>query len=209
MKKPFWLVAWLLVIELAVVFVLVPGDWTNRTIEKESRLIEANLGSEARSWIYGKADQWYQSAMMDSGFYEGIYRTMIPNNDQRANSRGMQGMGSWWFRWVQSRIEAFADIVYQFMSRFALLVMWAPYMLLLLLPALYDGLMTRQIKRTNFDYASPVVHRYSTRLSGGLLIGLVIAFSAPIAMNPVIIPVVMMVCCVLLGLMVGNLQKRI
>ena len=99
MKKPFWLVAWLLVIELAVVFVLVPGDWTNRTIEKESRLIEANLGSEARSWIYGKADQWYQSAMMDSGFYEGIYRTMIPNNDQRANSRGMQDMGSWWFRW--------------------------------------------------------------------------------------------------------------
>ena len=28
MKKPLWLVVWLLVIEVLVILLLIPGDWT-------------------------------------------------------------------------------------------------------------------------------------------------------------------------------------
>lgn len=209
MRKPLWLVAWILVIELVVILLLVPGGWTERTIQKESELIESNLGSQARKWIYEKADDWYQAAMIDSGFYEGMYYTFIPTAEQKEGARGMEKMGSWWFNWLEGRIQSFSDVVYQFMARAALLWVWAPYMLLLLVPAIYDGAMTRNIKRTNFDYASPVLHRYSTRFAGHLLIGMLIAFFAPVALNPVFIPIILMICCVLLGVMVGNLQKRI
>lgn len=209
MKKPLWLVAWILILELVVILLLVPGEWTERTIEKESQLIEASLGGQTRSWVYGKADTWYQSAMIDTGFYEGMYYTFIPTDEQKKGAKGMEKMGSWWFSWLEGRIKSFADVVYQFMARAALLSVWAPYMLLLLVPAVYDGAMTRNIKRTNFDYASPVLHRYSTRFTGHLLIGMLIAFFAPIALNPVFIPVILMICCVLIGVMVGNLQKRI
>ena len=82
-------------------------------------------------------------------------------------------------------------------------------MLLLFVPAVYDGYMTWQIKRTNFDYASPVMHRYSVRGAAILLFGLLAAFMAPIALNPIIIPMGMMGCCVLFGLAFGNVQKRI
>ncbi|MFC6674118.1 DUF4400 domain-containing protein [Marinobacterium aestuariivivens] len=209
MKKPLWLVVWLLVIELVVILLLVPGDWTDKAIEKESRFVESNLGSGARYWIRRKADDWYHLTMIDSGFYEGMYFTLIPTEHERARSRGMQNMGSWWFQWVEGRMEALANVVYQFFTRSALFLLWAPYMLILLAPALYDGAMTWKIKRTNFDYASPVIHRYSIRLTTYLILGLGIAFFAPIALNPVIIPVVMMVCCVLIGLTMGNLQKRV
>jgi hypothetical protein len=121
----------------------------------------------------------------------------------------MEQMGKAWFGWVEGRIKALAKLIYQFCMRLALLASWAPYMLILLLPALYDGLMTWKIKRTNFDYASPVIHRYSMRGTGLLLTGLFIAFFAPFALDPVIIPVTIMVCCVLIGLMVGNFQKRV
>ena len=209
MKKPLWLVAWLLVIEILVILLLVPGDWTDRAIEKESALVEANLGSETRYWIREQAESWYQSVMIDSGFYEGMYYTLIPTEEQRKNSRGMENMGTWWFVWAKGRMEALANVVYQFMTRTALFMTWAPYMLILLLPAIYDGMMTWRIKRTNFDYASPIIHRYGIRFTGYLVLGLGIAFFAPIALNPIIIPIVMMICCVLIGLTMGNLQKRV
>lgn len=209
MKKPLWVVVLILVAELAVVLLLVPGDWTAQTVKKEEQLIESHLGSRARTWIYGKADDWYQSAMVDSGFSAGMYYVLIPTDEQKANSKGMESMGSWWFEWVEGRITAFREMTYQFMARAALLAVWAPYMLLLLIPALYDGIMVRNIKRSNFDYSSPVLHRYSARFTWHLLVGMLIAFFLPIALNPVFIPVILMLCCVLIGIMVGNLQKRI
>ncbi len=33
MKKPWLLVAWLLVIELLAILLLIPGDWTDRAIK--------------------------------------------------------------------------------------------------------------------------------------------------------------------------------
>ncbi|NMT18452.1 conjugal transfer protein, partial [Vibrio parahaemolyticus] len=58
MKKPLWLVAWLLVIEVLVILLLVPGDWTDKTIQRESELVEQNLGYEARQWISDTAGDW-------------------------------------------------------------------------------------------------------------------------------------------------------
>lgn len=178
-------------------------------IAEESELIDRSLGEQTGEWVYGRADKWYQAVMIDSGFYKRMHYTLIPTKEQKEKSRALENFGGKWFSWIEGRIEAFADVVYQFMARAALLTIWAPYMLLLLIPALWDGVMTRQLKRTNFDYASPVIHRYSIRLSLYIVVGLGIAFCSPIALNPLIIPVVMMICCVLLGLMVGNLQKRI
>ncbi len=209
MKKPFWLAAWLLVIELLVVLLLLPGDWTSRAIKREAEMVEQNLGREARKWIGTKATTWFRSSIIDSGFYEGMHRTLIPNASEKAKSKGMENLGHSWFMWVEGRIEALMNLIHQFYSRLALLVTWTPYMLILFVPAIFDGLMTWNIKRTNFDYASPVIHRYSMRGSFILLVGLFIAFFVPFALNPIIIPISMMACCVLVGLALGNLQKRV
>jgi hypothetical protein len=209
MKKPLWLVAWLLVIEVLVILLLVPGDWTDKTIRRESELVEQNLGYEARQWISDTAGDWYKTSVLDSGFYAAMYHTLIPTEEERRKSKGMENMGQAWFVWVEGRIEAFTNVIYQFYTRLALLSSWAPYLLILFIPAVYDGLMSWKIKRTNFDYASPVVHRYSIRGTFFLSMGLFITFFAPIALNPIVIPAVMMCCCVLLGLAFGNLQKRV
>lgn len=209
MKKPLWLVAWLLVIEVLVILLLIPGDWINKTIQRELELMEKNLGYETRQWISNTAGDWYKTSMLDSGFYDAIYRTLIPTEDERKKSKGMEDMGQIWFAWVEGRIKSFTNVIYQFYMRLALLYSWAPYLLILFIPAVYDGLMSWKIKRTNFDYASPVVHRYSIRGALFLGVGLFIAFFAPIALNPMVIPVAMMLCCVLLGLALSNVQKRI
>ncbi|HBD1828762.1 TPA: DUF4400 domain-containing protein, partial [Escherichia coli] len=171
MKKPWLLVAWLLVIELLAILLLIPGDWTDRAIKRESELVEQSLGVEARDWIQNKASTWFRSSVIDSGFYEGMYQTLIPSEEERQKSKGMQDMGKGWFVWVKGRMEAFVNVIYQFYTRLALLAAWAPYMLILFVPAVYDGMMTWRIKRTNFDYASPVLHRYSVRGTMYLMAG--------------------------------------
>lgn len=97
MKKPWLLVAWLLVIELLAILLLIPGDWTDRAIKRESVLVEQSLGVEARDWIQNKASTWFRSSVIDSGFYEGMYQTLIPSEEERQKSKGMQDMGKGWF----------------------------------------------------------------------------------------------------------------
>lgn len=209
MNKPWFMVVILLLCEITLILLLIPGDWTKKQIKQEKIYIEQSLGKETRQWIDARANNWYNKSVLDSGFYEGAFQLLIPTEAEKRRSRGMENMGHDWFVWVEGRIHAMFNVVYQFLSRLALLVAWLPYMLILFIPACYDGYMTWQIKRTNFDYASPVMHRYSVRGAVFLLFGLLAAFMAPIALNPIIIPAAMMGVCVLFGLTFGNVQKRI
>src|SRR5690606_12689011 len=127
------------------------------------------------------------------------------NEEERENSRGIETMGSEFFDWWSDRVDALATLVYQIYARMALAILWLPYTLVLFIPAVFDGWMTWKIKRTNFDYSSPVVHRYSIR--GIFAIGalMVIGFFIPIAFDPIIIPILLMAGCVLVGIAGGNL----
>lgn len=203
------MVLWLVMIQLAVLLVLVPSDLTQQAIEKETQYVQRSLGPHSQKWINDKATNWYQTSLIDSGVYESVYNHLIPTQAQKDASRGMEKMGGLWFDWVEGRLEAFGVLIYQFYTRLALLLMWLPYMLVLLIPALYDGAMTRKVKLTNFDYASPILHRYSVRGVWAIATGMSVLFLAPIAIDPIYIPVALMVSCVLMGLAVGNLQKRI
>ncbi len=209
MKQPFWMVILLFVIELGVVLLLVPRDWTQQAIIKEEGYVERTLGQQSRDWIQGRANNWYQKSMVDSGAYEAMYQHLIPSQQQKANSRGAQDLGVLFFKWWEGRLEALSLVIYQLFTRLALILLWLPYMTILFVPALFDGYMTLKIKRTNFAYASPVIHRYSVRGIRTLGIAMLIAFFLPIALDPIFIPVMLMAGCVFIGLAAGNLQKRI
>lgn len=209
MTKPWYVVVSLLLCELCVILVLIPGNWMQQQILKEAEYTKSSLGVETRDWIHEKANRWFDAVIVQSGFYEEMYRTVIPTEKEKQKSRGMEKMGNDWFVWLDGRMTAALTAFYHFLTRCALLLAWLPYMLLLLIPAIYDGLMSWKIKRTNFDYASPVMHRYSVRGSTILVICLLIAFLAPIAFTPMLIPITMMIACVFLGIAMGNVQKRV
>ena len=209
MKQPLWLAIWIIAIEAVVITVLVPGDWTARVIEQESDLLERRLGPEEHRWVHDKASKWFNASLINSGVYETALNHVVPTDEQKAGSKGMEDMGDGWFEWLRGRLQAMANAYYHILARFALLLTWAPYFLILLVPAVFDGIMTWCIKRTNFDYASPLLHQYSTKGIAYVAVGLVALFLAPIVLEPTLIPASIMVACVMMGLMIGNLQKRV
>lgn len=209
MNRPWFLVAVIIAIEIMVIALIFPGNLTYKAIQSEYAMVGRYLGTDTQQWVNTKASTWYRSSMLDSGFLEGMRRAVTPSKEEIARSRGMEGFGKLWFDFLGNRIDAFSKVVFQFYSRGALVLLWLPYMLLLFVPAIYDGMMNWRVKRTNFSYASPVLHRYSVRGAMILLGGMAVAFLLPIAIHPIVIPAIMMGCCVLLGISMGNMQKRI
>ncbi|MBX2808170.1 MAG: DUF4400 domain-containing protein [Cellvibrionaceae bacterium] len=209
MNMPLWLVIWLVAIEAIIVTVLVPGDWTARVIAEESELLKARLGAQEHRWVHDKASYWFTTTLMDSGVYDAVRNHILPTAAEKQASRGIENMGDFWFTWVEERLQATVNAYYHVLARFALLYTWAPYFLILLVPAVFDGIMTWRIKRTNFDYASPLLHQYSTLGIVYILVFLIALFLAPIVLDPMLIPAAIMLMCVMVGLMMGNLQKRL
>lgn len=208
-KLSLGLILLLFTIQLVLVLIFVPGEWTERVIEREAVKTRQLLGAETQRWIHETAQGWYDTTMIDSGVYQAMHRHVIPSPEERAASRGMENLGNTIFAWAEERLGAMMRVIYQVYSRAAMALLWMPYLLILLIPAIVDGTMRWKIKQTNFDYASPVVSRYGIR--GIFVIGQIalIAFVAPLALNPLLLPLGMMLIAVMLGLTMANYQKRI
>jgi len=208
MKTPFWLAVWVVITEALIVTVLVPGEWTQRVIEQESILLEQRLGSQEHRWVHDRSRRWYNTTLIESGIYKAVHDHIIPTKEEINKSHGMKNLGSIWFNWAERRLQALANAYYHILSRIALMLTWAPYFLILFIPAIFDGIVTWRIRRTNFSYPSPLIHQYSTIGLFYLFVGLVALFIAPIVLDPAIIPASIMFGCVMAGLMIGNFQKR-
>ncbi len=158
--KSVWLLCLALMLEIIAIGVLVPGDWTGRVISKEKQMIQNQLGAQTSYWIGKTSHRWYQSWIVDTQMEQSVRDFLIPTEKQRLRSKGMENMGGFWFVWVEDRIQAFFDVLYQVFTRFALMMVWLPFALILMLPALWDGLMTWKIKKTFEPYHSPLQHDY-------------------------------------------------
>lgn len=196
---------------MLAIAILTPMGWATKATDDEKVMILQTMGTTSSNVIFNEATDWHQDLIIDSGLYETTVRMLIPTKKQQEASRGIERMGTseGWFTWVQERIDVLSQVIHHTMIRVSLLKMWLPFMLLLLVPAVYDGIMTWKIKRTNFQYASPVLHRYGVRGIGLMAIIFILLFFAPIAVHPIYIPAGLIIMCLLLGVMIGNTQKRI
>lgn len=172
-------------------------------------MVRQTLGIQANHWITEEAKQWYQRRWVNSGWQQAIWHFFIPTEAERRASTGLENLALPWFNWVGNRLQVFFSLVFHCGYRLVQMKVWGSMMALLLVPALLDGLLMRRIKKTNFDYASPVIQRYSLRGLGLLLLGQLMIWLMPLPVNPLITPVVMMFGCILLGLSISHLQKRI
>lgn len=207
--KSDWLLCLALMLEIIAIGVLVPGDWTGRVINKEKQMIQNQLGAQTSYWIGQTSHRWYQSWIVDTQMEQSVRDFLIPTEEQRLRSKGMENMGGFWFVWVEDRIQAFFDVLYQVFTRFALLMVWLPFALILMLPALWDGLMTWKIKKTTFDFSSPIIHRYSMIILGSGVILLFMGLFAPLAIPPVVLPSLIIGLALMAGLALSHLQKKI
>ncbi|RCW63303.1 uncharacterized protein DUF4400 [Marinobacter nauticus] len=206
MNKPLLITIFLVALEVLFIAALLPGRWSEQAMQREAQMIESVSGRDHRDQILSTATDWYTRTLIQTGVWQSMFNMLIPDDSLREKSV-VKADG--WFKIVDDRLTSIQQSVYLVYVRISLLVSWLPYVPLLLIPAVWDGLMTWKIKKTNFDYASPVLHRYALRGSMVMVMVSFAIFMMPIPIAPFYIPAALMFSVVAIGIAAGNLQKRI
>ena len=188
---------------------LFTKDVVSEGLKSEFAMMDNYLPSQTMSKISQRTTDWYQTIIVDSGFQKGTYRLFLPDREEMRLAQKMGELGSREFPWFEEKLNNFFNLIYQFMLRLSHILAWYPLLAIVILPCAVDGWARRKIKKTNFDYTSPVFSYYSAKLCVWILIGIWIALWLPLAYPPIFVPIFCLLFCLLVNIFVSNIQKRI
>lgn len=211
-----WTLILVIFFEVAVVLFLVSADYARDGTVKEGAWISEALGDETNREIQRRADAMYEDTVIRWELTEWFYRLFIPSESERDGSRGLETLGELGdlgsgsvFSVAESRWSAFLDMTYWTMRRIALFTIWLPVWLPAFVIAGVCGWLERAVKKTDFGYTSPVLFANSWKALICALLLLLVSFLCPMPMPPSIVPALLGFMAILVGLCLGNVQKRI
>ena len=202
------LLIWLL--EIILVASFVSDRWTREIQAAEDQMLIAYFGVEKDTEISKTSQQWFDRLFVKTGIRESIYRYFIPTERERQLSKGFEEVGRHdLFPFIQSRLDVLMDTLYQMIKRLIMAWVWLPFLAVTLIPFALDGLIRRKVSQTNFDYPSPLAHRYSLYVILGALYLLFMGLTLPFPVPPQSIPIGIFVVAFALNVLLANTQKRV
>jgi hypothetical protein len=202
------LILW--VVEVVFVTALVSDDWMRSIQDTEDKMVVEFLGKEKDEEVRKQAQDWFDKIFVKTGAQQSVYHYFIPTEEERAASIGFQDVGrDNLFPYITSRLQTLWDSIYQAIRRFFFVLCWWPFMISAFIPFIIDGLVKRKVKQSNFDYSSPLVHRYSFLFSVGVLYVLMLGLTFPFPVPPQIMPLTWIGMALALNGYLANTQKRI
>ncbi len=202
------LMIWLL--EAVLVAALVSDDWLKAVQQTEDAMTVAYLGKEKDAEICNTAKRWFDRLFVNTGAKETVYRYFIPSEQERQHSLGFEDVGrDSLFPFIADRIQVIWDGIFQAMRRFFLMLSWWPFLLSALMPFVSDGLARRKVKQSNFDYSSPLAHRYSFFALLGILYLLLVGLTFPFPVPPEAMSVACLAIALAVNVYLAHTQKRV
>jgi len=204
----FSLMLWLL--EVILVASFVSDRWTRELQRAEDQMMIDYFGADKESQISHTAQRWFDRLFVTTGIRESVFRYFIPTERERQMSKGFEDVGrNDLFPFIESRLNVLWDTIFQMIKRLTTACMWLPYLVAALLPFVVDGLVRRKISQTNFDYPSPMAHRYSLYLILGALYLLLVSLTLPFPIPPQAVPVGVFAVAYAVNVLLANTQKRV
>lgn len=230
-----WLVFIVVSSVVALVLTFTTADYARLTSAKEAEKIEVALGRDTLTTVNAIAEGWYYGFF--ARYVNNLNNESNPSNPSSPSSPSMERKGkgkgkgegidfsgffgfefeaepissshSAFRRWLEKRTEAFLDLGYWFLRRLALFVVWLPIWIPMLILASLHGYWDREIKKTDFGYTSPVLNHWARSIMHLLTMITLLLFVVPVAIDPMIFPVFLILETILAGVAMGNVQKRI
>ena len=196
-------------LELLLTVLIISPEFIRKELAEEQQHVANVLGARVEHNLREESADVFRKALVDTGVVSASYDTLIPTEDQRRRSVGMEELGSTTFVWLGERLKALWNSVYQMFYRFSVLWAWAPAILPLAIPAVVDGLSIREIKKMSYGYASPVRYHAMTHVLVFLVMGIPIYIAFPFAVTPLVIPIWAVLVCLALMVFTANVQKRL
>lgn len=210
MPTGLWSFILFIFIEILLIICLIPNGMIVEAIKKERSWGVSLMGAESHEQLIDDTNQLYSTLMLESGVNQTVKSFFIPSDEERARSREWDGLGNLWIPFMEARADAVTSVIYHIYYRGLLLYMWLPYMVVVLVPSIFGGYMSWNIKRYNFDHSSPFLNTYSSKIIWFTVAALLVSFLAPLPIPPMIVPVVIITLIpIAASLLIGNLPKRL
>lgn len=188
----FLLLVLLFVVADVVIVMTAPREAVLAGILEERQMYHDFMSEDALRWIEDHADGWYQSQVEDTGLRDAVYKFLIPSQEAKAKSFGLENMGSGLWPVLAGRLDNLFASLSQMYYRIAADVVWWPLLPLMLAPVLFDGVLAWKIRRFEFHYASPLRHRSGITMLTASIMMAPMAWIVPYAMPPWLFPPVLM-----------------
>ena len=205
-KVLFWILIW--VLQILLIGVIVPSNWLVEQVEGERHMTASWLGHETVVEMVENADNKFDVWFQQTRLVERSF-ALIPTQAQRDRSIGMEDMGAGIWEYVETRIEIMWVTVYQGLQRMAMISLWMPYLLPMLVPAVVQGICAREIKKVSYGYASPVVYHSAGHMMALLLVLPLFYITSPFGVHPAAVLVWGIALSITLLGMISNVQKTI
>jgi len=207
--KHGWKLFFIVVLAHVILYaVFVQEEWLQATLQSEQEAHYAFLGENNAHYAEVRATNTFNRWFVGTGVMDQSLRIFVPTPEERARTRGMEGLGAQLFPWVESRIRALWTLVYQVFLRFSNALMWWPFLVLAATPFLIDALVVRRVKATTFGLTSPHLQGISARLVPLLLIGYLLLMFAPVFIHPAWVPALIFVSSAAAWMGVSQFVKR-
>lgn len=187
---------------------MTDSEFARKNTQAEDEMLERSFGTETAMAITNQADIWYDRYIVANDLEEKTLHHFVPTQEERNASRGIETMGDWLFPIVEERIVGMFDMIYWVFKRIALMCIWLPLLLPLLVVSIWDGMLQRRIKLENFGLASPLKQRIGYLGAVFGMCGILIWFFVPYAIEPHVAPALLGMIALLMGTAISNLQKR-
>ena len=195
--------------EFLAILVLLPNNYLERQIRKEQMIIANRFNDDTIQWLSEFSRDAHKQVIYDSGFYDALHHAFIPTKKEKKKSGKLAGMGSSFFNWADQRVNTFVNLMFQYICRIGLFLLWFKPFALLCVLCVASGSLKRRIKQFNFEIVSTVRQTYAIRLMVGTTFLILFGFFLPIPIDPYIVPAMLLLFALSLGVMVANTQKRI
>ena len=200
-----FLLVWIL--QLALIVIFVDSAWLQQQIATESRSVTDYLGAGTAAQLSAQTDAAFRSAFVNTEIIRHLHDYLIPN--ATVPKHGTDELAPWFFIWLEDSLRTFWLVMYLAIFRVLLFAVWTPYLGVLVLAALIDGLVHRKILKQNLGYANPVRYRAGMRALVVLLIAPLLYLTVPVNASPLIVPIWLLGLSVVLMVVAKNAQHRI
>lgn len=197
----------LLLLEGIVVILVVPPTLIVNAAHNEEALISTTLGADVADELGRKTRDRFDAWFVDTGVMSASFQLLVPSEEQKRNSKGIETLAESFFEVVRRRIESMWNLVFVAVQRALGFAMWFPMLLPFFIAATFDGAVVRRVKLLTFGISSAPV--FGTAMHAAIVLAFFPLYYAawPFAVTPLVVPIWFIALALCLRTLISNLQR--
>ncbi|KLV03480.1 hypothetical protein ABT56_18755 [Photobacterium aquae] len=208
-QKNVILIMIILAFQVITLLTFVDEELMAKIIADEVSYMDEYYTEDLTNKILNDGNDLYTRLIVETGVEFEIYNALIPDEYLRTGQIQDDQLATNIFGYSYDRISSFFESIRFSMIRMYSIASWGKLMIMMIIGFVLTGYKLRQIKKTNFDYTSPLRQEYAQRLTVFMPVIVWLVIWCPLAISPFFYPLMGFILALSLSLFISNTAKKV